>query len=205
MRHTGVMHPAFLYLPGDRLTLTELSAARLDGHVVELGEGYIPADLVECGPTRAASIASIVPAGCAASGPTAAWVHGAGDAPPIRHHVRRAVTRRIRPAPDRRLVFHDTMLRPEALVRIGGILVTAPVRTMIDLALASLKDPVCLSWMGALESVCPGSARDALTELAASHRVPGAAHASTVLARIAAGEAHVPGSEDQDEVTRYTS
>ena len=37
----------FLYFPHDRLSPAELSAARLDGHVVELGEGYIPADAVE--------------------------------------------------------------------------------------------------------------------------------------------------------------
>ena len=41
------MHPAFLYLPGARLELAELAAAALDGHLVAMGEGFIPADLVE--------------------------------------------------------------------------------------------------------------------------------------------------------------
>jgi len=188
------MHPAFLYLPGDRLSLPELSAARLDGHVVELGEGYIPADLVECGPTRAASIAAIVPSGCAASGPTAAWVHGAGDAPPVRHHVRRIVTRRIRPAPDRRLVFHDTLLAPESVVAIGGLPVMTPVRTMVDLALATNRDADSLSWMRALENLMPGIAREADAVLLLMRRVPGATRAFAALADVS-----------QDEVTRYTS
>ena len=54
------MHPAFLYLPGERLTIPELSAARIDGHLVDLGEGYIPADLIESPSARAAAIAALV-------------------------------------------------------------------------------------------------------------------------------------------------
>ena len=45
--HTAVMASPFLYFADDRLSAAELSAARLDGHLVELGEAYIPADAVE--------------------------------------------------------------------------------------------------------------------------------------------------------------
>ena len=54
------MHPALFYLPGDRLMQPELSAARLDGHVVEMGEGYIPADVVEGPEARAAALRSLI-------------------------------------------------------------------------------------------------------------------------------------------------
>ena len=41
------MASPFLYFADDRLSLAELSAAWLDGDLVELGEAYIPADAVE--------------------------------------------------------------------------------------------------------------------------------------------------------------
>lgn len=72
------MHPALLYLPGTRLSLPELTAARLDGHVVELGDAYVPADTVEGVDARAASVAAGIPDRMGACGPTAAWIHGAG-------------------------------------------------------------------------------------------------------------------------------
>lgn len=190
-RHTGVMHPAFLYLPGSRLTLCELSAARLDGDVIELGEGYIPADLVEGVEIRAASLAMLIPSGCAAAGPTAAWIHGAGSLPPPRQHARRAVSRRIRPDPDRRVIFHDTPVSEDQLRRVGALPVTTPERTMVDLALWSRRDPTHLAWIRALELTSPGLAVAAADAIARMQRVPGARHALDLL-----------GRADQDEVTR---
>lgn len=135
------MHPAFLYLPGDRLSVSELSAARIDSHVVEAGEGYIPADLVEGADTRAGSLGVLVVAGFALVGPSAAWVHGAGSTPPPRHHLRRAVERRQRPRPDRRLIVHDARLPPEDLCLLAGVPVSTAARTMADLALSLHRDP----------------------------------------------------------------
>lgn len=167
------MHPAFLYLPGERLTLPELSAARIDGHLVELGEGYVPADLVEGPGVRADAVATLISPGTAASGPTAAWIHGAGDAPPSPHHVRRTVDHRIRPRTHRRLVYHDTFVPAADLVRIGRIEVTTALRTMIDLALAVHRDPALLRWLRALAECAPGLAEEAKTALSSMTRVPG--------------------------------
>ena len=44
---TALMASPFLYFADDRLSRAELSAACLDGDLVELGEAYIPADAVE--------------------------------------------------------------------------------------------------------------------------------------------------------------
>ena len=85
-----------------RLSAAELSAARLDGHLVELGEGYIPADAVETTHLRAASLAVLLGATLAATHLSAAWVYGAIDAAPPRHTVQRAVPRRIHHVIDRR-------------------------------------------------------------------------------------------------------
>ncbi|MGB3375372.1 MAG: hypothetical protein WBA87_09550, partial [Microbacterium sp.] len=65
------MHPALFYRPGDRLSAVELSAARLDGHVIEIGEGYMPMDTVEGADARATSVADLIPVNTAACGPTA--------------------------------------------------------------------------------------------------------------------------------------
>lgn len=178
------MHPAFLYLPGGRLTVPELSAARLDGHLVELGEGYIPADLVESSSARAAAIASLIPADTAASGPTAAWIHGAGDAPPARHHIRRAVQRRIRPVVPARVTLHDTALPASDLVWIGGVPVMTPARTMTDLALGLYRDESLRRWMVLLSHVDPRLVSEALRDLEALSRVPGKRAGSGALERL---------------------
>lgn len=177
------MHPALFYLPGDRLMQPELSAARLDGHVVEIGEGYIPADVVEGPEARAAGLRSLIQPGMAASGPSAAWIHGAGDRPPSPHHARRAVDRRLRASVTARMVFHDSPLAPEDVVLIGGMAVSAPLRTMIDLALGMHRDPGFAVWATALADVSPGLVVAAAEELHALNRVPGTRTALTWLAQ----------------------
>ena len=179
------MHPALLYLPGARLSLPELSAARLDGHVVDIGDAYIPADLLEAADVRAASVSALVQDGAAACGPTAAWIHGAGDAPPPVHHVKRCVRRRIRGHASARLVFHDTVLPEHDVVRIGGVSVSTPVRTMVDLATALHRDPRMLPWMEALAVAQPGVTDGALVTLRSLNRVPGSRAGQAALGRLA--------------------
>jgi hypothetical protein len=179
------MHPAFLYLPGARFSIAELSAARIDGHVVEVGDAYVPADLVEGPDVRASALAALVRPGTAASGPTAAWIHGAGDAPPAVHHVKRAVDRRLRPHTSARLVFHDTLLAASDLHLIGGIPVSTPVRTMLDLATGLHRDPRMLPWMNLLADLDPQLASEAATRLGGMRRVPGSRVGTAALERLA--------------------
>lgn len=179
------MHPAFLYTPGERLSQSELSAARLDGHVVEMGDAYIPADLVEDSEVRAASVALLIQAGTAACVQTAAWIHGAGDAPPMVHHVKRCVDRRIRPVTSARLVFHDTVLPLSDLWTIGGVPVSTPVRTMVDLATTLHRDPRVLLWMDRLALAVPGTPESAIAALRDLRRVPGSRAGLAALERLA--------------------
>ncbi|WP_315637758.1 MULTISPECIES: hypothetical protein [Microbacterium] len=178
------MHPALLYLPGARLSVGELSAARLDGHVVEVGDAYIPADLPESPDVRAHSIAALVQEGAAACGPSAAWIHGARDAPPSIHHVRRCVERRVRPRVQTRVSFHDTLVPAADVLCLGGVLVTSPVRTMGDLATALHRDPRVLPWMQALAQVDPTALDGAIADLRARHRVPGSVSGVAALERL---------------------
>lgn len=128
------MPSPFLYFAGERLSQAELSAARLDGHLVELGEGYIPADAVETRELRSGSLRGLLGDTLAATHTSAGWIHGAGNDPPARHTVQRAVARRLHHVIDRRLLYRDLRIDPADLTRVGGVWVTTPVRTLADLA-----------------------------------------------------------------------
>jgi hypothetical protein len=178
------MHPAFLYLPGGRLSVSELSAARLDGHVVELGEGYIPADLVEGPALRARAVATLIPVGAAASGPTAAWVHAGGAPPPARHHVSRTTAQRQRLDVDLRVTFHDRRIQPSELCLLGGVPVTTPVRSMVDLLLGARRSPEFLWWLRLLADALPDAVEQAAQEIESLHRVPGRRQALAALSEL---------------------
>lgn len=123
----------FLYFPGDRLSQTELMAARLDGHVVEIGEAFMPADAVETREMRAGSLRSILGSQLAATHESAAWVHGVRDEPPSRHQVQRCVDHRVAHVLDTRLHYRDLRLPPRDCVVIGGVTVSSIPRTFADL------------------------------------------------------------------------
>lgn len=128
------MASPFLYFADERLSLAELSAARLDGHVVEVDAAYMPADAVETSAMRAASLAPLLRGLLALTHLSAAWVHGALSEPPVRHTVQRAVPHRIHGVIHRRLHYRDASLPDSDLLLIGGVLVTTPARTVADLA-----------------------------------------------------------------------
>lgn len=128
------MTSPFLYFVDERLSLAELSAARLDGHLIEVDAAYMPADTVETPSARAASLGRLLRDLMAATHLSAAWVYGAISDPPARHTVQRAVPHRIHGVIHRRLHYRDSYLPEADLCRIGGVLVTTPARTAADLA-----------------------------------------------------------------------
>jgi hypothetical protein len=187
------MRSLFLYFPGDRLSPAELSAARLDGDVVELGEAYIPADAVETRALRAGSLAGILRDSLAATHLSAAWVHGAIDEPPARHTVQRAVPRRVHQLIDRRASYRDPEIPEHDLWRVGGVLVTSPQRTLADLA--RVPDDRHAEAARALAEAVPGLARQAIDWFDGRTPVPHKRAAVAFLRGLAA-------REGQDEVTR---
>lgn len=182
----------FLYLPGDRLSATELSAARLDGDVVEVGDAYMPADAVETAALRAGSLAAILGDALAATHLSAAWVHGAIPEPPARHSAQRAVARRVSAVHDRRIRVRDTTLDPADVLRIGGMRVTTTRRTMADLC----RSTETQERDGArhMEELHPGLAARTRAWLMQQGRLPYKRQALLLLAAIAA--------RGQEEVTR---
>ncbi|GAA1988852.1 type IV toxin-antitoxin system AbiEi family antitoxin [Microbacterium pumilum] len=185
------MASPFLYFVDDRLSQAELSAACLDGDLVGLGDAYIPADAVETSALRAGSLAGILGDTLAATHLTAAWIHGVLPAQPPRHTVQRAVARRLHRIPDRRLVYRDLSVDPADLVRIGGVWVTTPARTLADLS--RVDDPEHARAVVLFGVNDPGSVDRAIEWLTAHPRLPHKRAGLRVLRRCAL---------DQDVVTR---
>ncbi|OJU39236.1 MAG: hypothetical protein BGN97_06325 [Microbacterium sp. 69-10] len=180
------MHPALFYRPGERLSLPELGAARLDGDVFEVGEGFMPADTVEEADARATSLRDLIPAHLAACGPTAAWIHGAGDAPPQIHHVRRAGPTRGRVGFSPRVVYHERRAAPEELLSIGGIAVTTPLATAEELLFAATRpDGDDEIWLRALLLLNPELVDALRSTLAATARRPGRRRAVQLMSELA--------------------
>ncbi len=130
---TRHMPSPFLYFADERLSRAELAAARLDGVLVELGDGYIPADAVETRELRASSLRTLARGEIAFTHESAAWVHGFRLTPPARHRVQRAVGHRIPHVIDVRLRYSDLAIPDDDVALIGGVLVTTPARTCADL------------------------------------------------------------------------
>lgn len=102
--------------------------------MVEIGEGYMPADAVESTATRAASLRSICGTRLVACTWSAAWIYGALNDPPHRHAVMRGVPHRVGNLIDRRAIFHDVSAQGDDVTDVAGVLVTSPARTLIDVA-----------------------------------------------------------------------
>lgn len=192
MRHTGAVASPFLYFADDRLSLAELTAARLDGDLVEVGEAYMPADAVETAALRAGSLLRLLGDTLAATHLTAAWIHGALPLQPTRHTVQRAVSRRLHIVPDRQVWYRDRAVPPEELQTIGGIRVTTAAKTLADLSRVDDDEHARAARLLAIAS--PGSVAAAIGQLERS-ALPFKRHA---LAFLRAIEAAPP----QDEVTR---
>ncbi|WP_396641386.1 type IV toxin-antitoxin system AbiEi family antitoxin [Microbacterium sp.] len=175
-----------IYLPGERLSIAELSAARLDGDVVEIGEGYMPADAIESTATRAASLRSICGPRLVVGSWSAAWVYGALPEPPSRHSVLRGAAHRVGNLIDRRAIFHDVGVDDQDVSDVEGVLVTSPLRTLIDVA-RRIREPEhrerATSVVDTLIDAGLVDPRDAISRIDSVTRLPGSKQARRELAR----------------------
>jgi hypothetical protein len=175
------MSSPFLYFGGDRLSEAELIAASLDGHLVRLGEGYVPADTVETAALRAASLAPILGRDAAATHTSAAWILGGSDEPPARHTIQRIAAQRTRHRLDSRYIYRDPRIEPADLVEAGGVAVTSPARTVVDLARDG--EPDAAATIERLIPLHPGALEGALAWFGARGKIPGKRAALALLAR----------------------
>ncbi len=193
--HTDTVHDSLFYRPGAVLSQSELSSARLDGLVFEIGSGYMPADVPEDRSARMTALGPILCPGFAASGSTAAWIHGVGNAPPFQHHIQRVVEHRPRVKTAPNVVVHETRLPPGDIVAIAASHVTSPQRTMTDLVLNADRYPDYFVWMHLLAREMPWLLSEVFERLDHRERIPGRRIALARLERLSA-------ECDQDDVTR---
>ncbi|QCB93665.1 type IV toxin-antitoxin system AbiEi family antitoxin [Cellulomonas shaoxiangyii] len=104
-----------------------------DGLLVPLwGSAARTAGTAETAPARAAAVASLVPARGAVGRLTAVWVHTGGTAPRRVDVLVPSGARRPDPHPDRRIA--EAALPTTDLAVLGSVRVTAPLRTVLDVA-----------------------------------------------------------------------
>lgn len=116
------------------LPLAELCAARLDGELVGVDACFIPIDVAAGPPVRAGALVGIWPTRLIAEQRTAAWVWGAATDPPARHQLCASVGARARASAPERCVVREVVIDSDEVVTVAGVRVTAPLRTLIDLA-----------------------------------------------------------------------
>lgn len=114
------------------LPLAERCAIRLDGDAFTLGDGLIAADEPDGPAQRAMSVATDARRyGLVLGGWTASWVHGATDRlrRPLDLQTSSDGGARTKLLPVRQVAFG-----PRDVCELGGVAVTAPMRTALDLA-----------------------------------------------------------------------
>lgn len=175
----------FLFFADERLSLAELTAACLDGILVPLGEGFMPADAAETAWMRGRSLAPLLGDRWGAVRASAAWVHGAVSAEPARHHVQRVSPTRQRALSDGRTVYHDVRLPLGDTVVVGGVPVSTPARTLVDLARADSAEERRIAWRWAVDD--RRTRRAAAVWLERHPRFPYGRRAAELLSAVDAG------------------
>jgi hypothetical protein len=178
-----------LLAPG-LLPLAELLALCLDGQLYRIGGAFATLDTPESAALRADAFAVGAPRGTIADRGTAAWIHGTRPEPPRRLQVCVDAKRRGGRLPSD-VDGRECVLAPGDTTRFGGVLVTSPGRTAMDLLLTEKRFPPekmhevrYLLWLS-------GDDAAALTRRLRRRPRPGSARAIERLERLSEGTATV--------------
>ena len=156
------------------LPAAELSAARLDGEMFCIGDGYASVDAADDATHRAFSFASGVPPRLVAERRTAAWIHGALTALPAVHEFCVDIEARYRAVGVGRHMTREVVFGDTDVVVIGTVRVTSYRRTAIDLLRQSgpleQTDADAIVWLAQTGGFTLQSVH---TELAARRHLPG--------------------------------
>lgn len=173
--------------PGDPFTAGELQAMALDQLVVPLyAECYLLPGTACAGDLRGRALAlSLPPAvlGRTVAGRlTAAWIYGCAPPPApasllVDHRHRISAVRPFGRTAPHRFTVHEVALGPCDVAVVGGMAVTTPLRTAVDLALHAM----------------PGQAEDALRRLTADSSLGCPA---SLVRKALEGSARVPGKRE---------
>jgi hypothetical protein len=128
-----VLSDRSLALTAADLPLAELIAARLDGDLFALNLSFFAIDEFETPALRAASLRPHTPPNLTAERNTAAWVWGARAAPPRVHEFCSGMGTRGRPGGPLAMTVREVVIDPSEIRSVGGLGVTDPRRTLLDL------------------------------------------------------------------------
>ncbi len=112
----------------------ELQVGVLDGELSRLGNAFCTIDTIVASAHRASSIAPDVPDKMIAERHTAAWVYGVVSETPRRFQLCVDTRAKFRPTSNLRFEYREVVLREMDVVDMGGLRVTTPVRTAVDIA-----------------------------------------------------------------------
>lgn len=181
--------PHELYSPGALFSWPELQAMASDGVLTQLYQrGYMPPGTRSTPQLRARAAACTIPPAIrqrvVAGRMTAAWIYGCAREPD-RLALLVDANRRISSLRSTRgCTFHEVRLGPFDVVSLGGLMVSSPLRTAVDIAL-HVEAERALPVLGALLARPELEVRLRLLRLAveASPRVP---HKKAALEKLAA-------------------
>lgn len=188
--------------PGGRFSVAELQASCLDGELVPLGVGYLPADAPTPPAVRAAALAPLLTASCAYVGMAAAWIYGAACRLPEPLDVQRAVPWRTTRTLDRRVRFHDQELAPADVELLGATAVSTPARTLADLARDAVRPDPLHADAGRAALVLARDAATRATAIAWFAAHPRRTHAVAAVALLRSLDEVTPAERAQEDVTR---
>lgn len=171
-----------LVLGTDDLPIAELCAARLDGELFAIDDGWAPVDEPDLPAFRAAVIALRVPRSLVIERLSAAWVHGGLAVPPGVAQFCVPLSSRIAVISDRRAVVREVRIDDAEIVEYGRVRCTSVVRTGFDLLREpSVDDELVEDVVAMLFAARPGLASSLRQRLESATRMP---HKSTALARL---------------------
>lgn len=172
---------------GEIFTSAELQAMRLDGLVrLVIGNSYLRSDFREDAATRSQAAARSVPHSIrprvALGRSCAAWIYGCAPPPALISLVTDHRRRTTALPPFTPAVMHQVALGPFDVNLVGGVSVTTPLRTAMDIAVHG-EDRDAVSILRAIgearELACPLRLVEAA--LVTASRVPGKTRALTRL------------------------
>jgi hypothetical protein len=123
-------------LTAAQLSETELRAAALDGDVYPIGDCWAEIATPDDPVMRASSVSVLFGRHVIASRDTAAWIWMASGGAPWRHDGIVPPEARHR-GPSGRVAVSEMAIDADEVVDLGGVRVTTPARTVLDIARAS--------------------------------------------------------------------
>lgn len=121
-------------LTTDDFAIAELSALCRDGLVVGVDECFAPIDEAVTPSLRASALHRSVRERLIAERLTAAWIWGACADPPTPHQLCTGIENRVAHITSPWLEVREVVLSPADTVRVSGMVVTSPARTIADIA-----------------------------------------------------------------------